>query len=80
MDVYEMQPLLDKKWLKDMDAWEQTRLVCSYIHKAFFKGKPDILFPWDDMSGQSVSREDRDALVLKMKQEEKRYATKKHQG
>lgn len=51
-----------------------------YIHKAFFKGKPDIHFPWDDMSGQSVSREDRDALVLKMKQEEKRYATKKHQG
>ncbi len=74
MEVYEIQPLLDKAYLKHRDEWEQTRLICGYLHKAWFKGEPKMGFPWDPnkKSEQKVTREQADALLAQMALEEEK--------
>ncbi|SFF96416.1 hypothetical protein [Prevotella sp. KH2C16] len=63
MQVYEMQPLIDKAYLRDRESWEQTRLVCNYIHNALFKGTFRMRFPWDEDADTSVSADERRRLT-----------------
>lgn len=70
MEVYEMQPLIDKAYLKGRESWEQTRLICGYLHRAWFKGEPKMQFPWDEqVSEQKVTRAQKDALEAMMAEE-----------
>lgn len=80
MQLYEMQPLLDKAYLKNRESWEQTRMICGYLHKAWFKGSPKMQFPWDtDKSEQMVTRAQRDKLLAKMAEEERRMEKRKQE-
>lgn len=47
MQTYEMQPLIDRAYLRNRESWEQTRTICNYIHNAWFKGDFKMTFPWD---------------------------------
>lgn len=77
MALYEMQPLIEKAYLKNRESWEQTRLVCGYIHKAWFKGEMKMNFPWDgQVSEQKVTRAQKDALEAMMAREEANFQTK----
>jgi len=73
MAVYEMQPLINKAYLKERDSWEQTRVICGYLHKAWFKGEPKMKFPWDGVQDeQTVTKKEADALRALMAEEEKK--------
>lgn len=75
MALYEMQPLIEKAYLKNRESWEQTRTVCGYIHKAWFKGEMKMNFPWDKSEAkEGVTLEQAQRLELMMKEEEKNFA------
>ena len=77
MQVYEIQPLLDKAWMKSREGWEQTRTICGYLHRAWFKGEPKMKFPWDGQdSEQKVTKEQAAELTRRMQREEKRMRKK----
>jgi hypothetical protein len=78
MQIYEMQPLINKAYLKSRESWEQTRLICGYLHRAWFKGEPKMQFPWDEqVSEQKVTRAQKDALEAMMAREEANFQSSK---
>lgn len=81
MERYEIEALIENRWRKNRESWEQARIL-GYVTAQCQFTKPlnpkDILtFPWEKMEVVQDTQEERDALFKEMKEMEKMLNTKK---
>lgn len=82
MEYYEMEALIDNRWMKDVESWEQARTVAyitaqSQSTKQLDK-KKILPFPWDRVQTEKVedTQEDRDEMYREMKEMENKLNKK----
>ncbi len=82
MPFYEMETLIENRWMKDVESWEQARTV-AYItaqcqSTKHIDPKKILPFPWDRVKTEKVedTQEERDAVYREMKEMEERMNRK----
>lgn len=76
MEWYEITTLIENKWMKGKESWEQTRMQAYITAQCQSTKELDpkkiIPFPWDRVNvvEQEDSPEERDAVYKEMKQME----------
>lgn len=81
MPFYEMETLIENRWMKDVESWEQTRTV-AYItaqcqSTKHIDPKKILPFPWDRVKTEPEDTQDeRDAVRKEMMEWEEKMNRK----
>ena len=85
MEFYEMQALIENKWRKDKENWEQARVVGYITAQSQSSKRIDpkkiIPLPWDRIETEEkeeASQEEKEAVFNEMKAWEKKMNDKEN--
>lgn len=81
MEIYEAAALIENLWMKNKEAWEQTRTVSYITAQCQSTKKLDpmemIPLPWDRKEEKHIDTEEEKELLMKEMKEWERMMNKK---
>lgn len=81
MEIYEATALIENLWMKNKEAWEQTRTVSYITAQCQSTKKLDpmemIPLPWDRKEEKHIDTEEEKELLMKEMKEWERMMNKK---
>lgn len=72
MEFYEIEALIENKWRKSKESWEQARLqayITAQVNSTKKIEMSDLLtFPWEKVDKVEDTQEDKEALMKEIKE------------